>query len=174
MTGNSFKRRYYNHIKSFKNKRYKNETELSKYTWKLKEKKVEHTITWKKLRQSNTCQRRSWLCNLCIEEKVEILLSQAKPSTQLDSRFEVSTCRHMSPPTSIAPTSKPIKTEPNRPLHLSSSVYVKHSVTTCGSKCNFICIYIVYKGIIILGTAQHKTNTQYTRIKFNFQVTHYP
>ena len=31
MTGNSFKTRYYNHIKSFKNKRYKNETELSKY-----------------------------------------------------------------------------------------------------------------------------------------------
>ena len=38
MTGNSFKTRYYNHIKSFKNKRYKNETELSKYIWKLKEK----------------------------------------------------------------------------------------------------------------------------------------
>ena len=76
-------------------------------------------ITWKKLRQSNTCQRRSGLCNLCLEEKVEILLSQAKPSTQLSRRFEVSTCRHMRPHTSIAPTSKLIKAEPNRPLHLS-------------------------------------------------------
>ena len=47
MTGNNFKTRYYNHIKSFKNNRYKNETELSKYIWKLKEKEVEHTITWK-------------------------------------------------------------------------------------------------------------------------------
>ena len=55
MTGNSFKTRYYNHIKSFKNKRYKNETEFSKYIWKLKGKEIEHTITWKKLRQSNTC-----------------------------------------------------------------------------------------------------------------------
>ena len=119
MTGNSFKTRYYNHIKSFKNKRHKNENELSKYIWKLKEREVEHTITWKKLRQSNTCQRRSGLCNLCIEEKVEILLSKAKPSTQLNRRFEVSTCRLVSPPTSIAPTSKLIKTEPNRPLHLS-------------------------------------------------------
>ena len=118
MTGNSFKTRYY-HIKSFKNKRYKNETELSKYIWKLREKVVEHTITWEKLRQSNACQRRSGLCNLCIEEKVEILLCKAKPSTQLNRRFEVSTCRHVSPPTSIAPTSKPIKAEPNRPLHLS-------------------------------------------------------
>ena len=88
----------------FKNKRYKNETELSKYIWKLNEKEVEHTITWKKLRQSNTCQRRSGLCNLCTEEKMEILLSKAKPSTQLNRRFEVSTCRHVSPPTSIAPT----------------------------------------------------------------------
>ena len=54
MTGNSIKTRYYNHIKSFKNKRYKNETELSKYIWKLKEKEVEHTITWKKLRHLTT------------------------------------------------------------------------------------------------------------------------
>ena len=101
------------------NKRYKNETELSKYIWKLKEKEVEHTIMWKKLSQSNTCQRWSGLCNLCLEEKVEILLNQAKPSTQLNRRFEVSTCRHVSPPTSIAPKSKLIKNEPNRPLHLS-------------------------------------------------------
>ena len=36
---------------------------------------------------------------------MEILLSKAKPSTQLNRRFEVSTCRHVSPPTSIAPTS---------------------------------------------------------------------
>ena len=110
MTGITFKTRYYNHINSLKNKRYKNETELSKYIWKLKEKEVEHTITWKEQRKLNTCQRRSGLCNLCIEEKVEILLSQAKPSTQLNRRFEVSTCRHVSPPTSIAPTSKLIKT----------------------------------------------------------------
>ena len=43
MTGNSFKTKYYNHIESPKNKRYKDETELSKYIWKLKEKEVEHT-----------------------------------------------------------------------------------------------------------------------------------
>ena len=103
MTGNSFKTRYYNHIKSFKNKRYKNETELSKYIWKLREKEVEHTITWKKLHQSNTCQRRSGLCNLCLKEMVEILLRQAKLSTQLNCRIEVSTCRHVSPTTSSEP-----------------------------------------------------------------------
>ena len=47
MTGNSFKTRYYNHNKSVKNKRYKNETALSMYIWKPTEKEVEHTITWK-------------------------------------------------------------------------------------------------------------------------------
>ena len=119
-TENSFKTRCYNHIKSFKNKRYENE--LSDYIWKLKEKEVEQTITWKKQRQSNTCQRRSGLCNLSFEEKVEILLSRAKPSTQLNRRVEVSTCRHVSPPTSIVPTSILIKTEPNRPLHLSEGL----------------------------------------------------
>ena len=49
----------------------------------------------------------------------EILLSQAKPPTQLNRRVEVLTCRHVSPPTSIALTSKLMKTEPNRPLSLS-------------------------------------------------------
>ena len=63
MTGNSFNTRYYNHITSFKNKRYKTKTELSRYIWKLKEKEVEHTITSKKQRHSNTCQQRSGFCN---------------------------------------------------------------------------------------------------------------
>ena len=103
--------------KVLKNKRYKNVTDLSIYMSKLKEKEVEHTITWKKLRQSNTCQRPSGLCNLCLEEKVEILLSQAAHAVK--QWCEVSTCRHVSPSTSIAPTSKLIKAEPNRPLHLS-------------------------------------------------------
>ena len=133
MTGNSFKTMYYNHIKSFKNKRYKNETELSKYMWKLREEEVEHTIMWKKLHQSNTCQRRSGLCNLCLKEMVEILLRQAKPSTQLNRRFEVSTCRHVRPHTSIALTSKLMKAEPNRPLNLSED-HRRHRV--CKTQCH--------------------------------------
>ena len=49
----------------------------------------------------------------------------------------------MSPLTSIAPTSKLIKAEPNRPLHLSEDHRrhrrMRNSVTSCGSKCNFNC-----------------------------------
>ena len=118
LTGNNFKTRCYNQIMSFKNRRYKNEAELSKYIWKLKEKESS-TPSREKLRHSNTCQRRSRLCNLCLEQKVEILLSQAKPPTQLNRRFEVTTCRHVSPPSSITHTSKLIKTEPNPPQHPS-------------------------------------------------------
>ena len=44
MTENDFKTRYYNHLKSLMNKRYKNETEMSKYIWNLIEKVVEHAI----------------------------------------------------------------------------------------------------------------------------------
>ena len=117
MTGNNFKTRYYNHLKPFKNKCHRNETKLSKYLWKQKEKQVEHTITLEKLHQ--TCQRRCGLFNLCLKEKVEILLSQAKPSTQLNRRFEVSTCSHVNTTTSIAPTSEIINTGPNSPTHLS-------------------------------------------------------
>ena len=67
---------------------------------------------------------------------MEILLSQTKPSAQINRRFEGSTCRHVSPPTSIAPTSKLIKTEPNRPLHLSENHVVAvsspHQSLRCG------------------------------------------
>ena len=46
MTANTFKERYNNHKKSFKNPLYQNETELSKYLWKLKETKKEFSVKW--------------------------------------------------------------------------------------------------------------------------------
>ncbi len=36
MTANIFKKRYRNHIMSFQNKKYSNDTELSKYIWTQK------------------------------------------------------------------------------------------------------------------------------------------
>ena len=38
----------------------------------------------------------------------------------------------------------------------------------------FIYIYMIKNGKIMLGTAQNMTNTQYTMVRFNFLVTHYP
>ena len=91
---------------------------------------------------------------------MEIFLSKAKPSTQLNRRFEVSTSRHVSPPTSIDPTSKPIKTEPNRLLHLSedhrrhrrmcNTVSQRAEVSvTLTMYYIYICIYYIYIYIYI-------------------------
>ncbi len=52
MTVSTFKERYRNHIKSFNHKRYSNDTELSKYIWKLKDNKQDFDITWSVLKQS--------------------------------------------------------------------------------------------------------------------------
>ena len=42
-----FKKRYCNHIKSFRNKRYTNDTSLSNYIWKIKEKHQENpSLKW--------------------------------------------------------------------------------------------------------------------------------
>ena len=46
MTANTFKKRYRNHIKSLNDRKYANETELSKHIWDLKEKRRIFTISW--------------------------------------------------------------------------------------------------------------------------------
>ena len=56
---------------------------------------------------------------LTMEASGQMLLSRAKPFTRLNDRLEVPTCRYVGPPTSSAPTSEAIDTEPNRPPHLS-------------------------------------------------------
>ena len=68
-----FKKRYYNHTKSFKNKKYQKETELSKYIWDLKTENSDFSIKWDILKKSNTGKRKSGMCNLCMEEKLHII-----------------------------------------------------------------------------------------------------
>ena len=46
MTSSTFKERFRNDIKSFNHKKYSNETELSKYVWRLKENNTDYTIKW--------------------------------------------------------------------------------------------------------------------------------
>ena len=43
----NFKERYRNHKCSLKLSKWRNETELSKYIWKLKEEKKHYNIKWK-------------------------------------------------------------------------------------------------------------------------------
>jgi hypothetical protein len=46
ITAGDFKTRYRNHTKSFRHEEYKNNTEQSKYVWKLKSENSQYTIKW--------------------------------------------------------------------------------------------------------------------------------
>ena len=73
LTSTTFKERYNNHNKSFNHKKYQNETELSKYVWKLKKKNSKFSITLKIISHATTKRRPSNQCNSCLEEKYQIL-----------------------------------------------------------------------------------------------------
>ena len=47
LTANEFKTRWRNHKTSFNNEKKKNDTELSKYVWQLKDRYQEYDIIWK-------------------------------------------------------------------------------------------------------------------------------
>ena len=67
------KERYRNHKKSFNNIQYRNNTELSKYIWKLKENNKNFKIKWSILSQSKVISAGEKYCNLCTNEKLFIL-----------------------------------------------------------------------------------------------------
>ena len=89
----TFKERYRNHTCSFRNQRYKNATELSKYIWGLKEQKINYQIMWRKVKQARSYSNVNKKCNLCLWEKYFII---CKPEmSTLNHRDEMtSTCRH--------------------------------------------------------------------------------
>ena len=93
LTATEFKTRWRNHQMSFKHEKKRNDTELSKYLWELKEKKENFTISWKILAKARAYSNVSKRCNLCIEEKY-FIISNPQMAT-LNKRNElVSTCRH--------------------------------------------------------------------------------
>ena len=53
LTATQFKARYRNHLMSFRHEKRRNETELSKHLWQLKEANKEFNITWKILAKEN-------------------------------------------------------------------------------------------------------------------------
>ena len=88
-----FKRRYANHKKSFNIRKYKNDTELSKEFWKLKEKNANPKVSWKIVNQFTAYNPNSKRCNLCLNEKLEI--AQHEDGKLLNKKTEViSKCRH--------------------------------------------------------------------------------
>ena len=90
-----FKSRYSNHKKVFTNERYKNDTELSKELWKVRERNGTPKITWSILGKYSSYNPISKRCNLCLNEKLGIAIH--KGDNLLNKRSEIiSKFRHKS------------------------------------------------------------------------------
>ena len=68
-----FKKRFYNHRKSFNNDLGGNDTTLSKYMWELKEtSNISSTLVWSFAKNGLPISNISKKCLLCLHEKLEI------------------------------------------------------------------------------------------------------
>ena len=74
ISSTKWKVRYGNHKFSFTHEHKKNQTALSKHYWGLKNKGLTPDIQWSILKRSNTPKSFDSRCNLCLEEKMHILL----------------------------------------------------------------------------------------------------
>ena len=94
VTGNDFKTRYRNHLKSLRNEKYKHETELSKHAWNLKKENRQFSIRWTIVKQTPAGRNGKRNCALCLEEKLMIMKGRSK--NILNRRTEIFTkCRHV-------------------------------------------------------------------------------
>jgi len=93
LTENAFKTRYTNHLASFKHSSKRNNTELSKHIWTLKDRNINFSIKWSILKQAKAYDNTTKLCNLCLWEKY-FIVCRPELST-LNKRNElVCCCRH--------------------------------------------------------------------------------
>ena len=93
MSETKFKSRYAKHRKSFKNRNYKTDTELSNEIWKLKEQNKNADISWEILGIHQSYNASTKRCMLCLNEKLAIALH--KEGNILSKRTEIiSKCRH--------------------------------------------------------------------------------
>ena len=90
-----FKKRYHNHTKSFRNKRYTNDTSLSKYIWEIKEKHQKNpSLKWSIVKKVPTYSNITKKCVLRLHKKLEIF-NYPHPKKLLNKRSElVSKCWH--------------------------------------------------------------------------------
>ena len=89
----NFKERYRNHKTSFRHQNRRNETELSKHVWNLKDANKTFKIKWKIIKKCQPYSSVSKKCNLCLAEKYIIICKNHLCS--LNKRNELaSPCRH--------------------------------------------------------------------------------
>ena len=88
-----FKERYINHKKSFINRRYSEETKLSKWVWELKDKNEQFEIAWSIEKQCVAYRPSAKKCDLCLSEKLCII--KGDPDNIINKRSEIANkCRH--------------------------------------------------------------------------------
>ena len=88
-----FKSHYNNHTMSFRHKKHVNDTELSKYLWKLKEENIDYNLQWSIKGYASLYKRGTRKCYLCLTGK--IIIARSGPKKYLNKRSElVSKCSH--------------------------------------------------------------------------------
>ena len=93
LTEGSFKTRYNNHTHSFRKDTCRNETELSKHIWELKDSSQSYTVDWTIVQRASPYRCGTRRCDICLTEKM--VIAMANPSSTLNKRAEIiSTCRH--------------------------------------------------------------------------------
>ena len=89
------KERYRNHQTSFRHPNKRNETELSKHIWNLKDRKESFHAKWRILRTCKPYNNESKKCNLCLQEKYFTSFLGKIFRSSLNKRYELaSSCRH--------------------------------------------------------------------------------
>ena len=97
LTGDSFKTRFNGHTDTFRHREGKMST-LSSHVWDLEDKKasdkkMDYSIKWKIEKKAMLYRPGASYCDLCVSEKMMILL--ANPKTSLNKRDEIlERCRH--------------------------------------------------------------------------------
>ena len=90
----TFKKRWNGHQSTFRSHDKENQTTLSKYVWRLKNKREDFTINWSIAAKGFTFMPGDQKCGLCTTEKCKIIFDYDKDT--LNKRSEiVSKCRHM-------------------------------------------------------------------------------
>ena len=90
LASGSWKKRYYNHMQSFRRVAQRNDTELSNYIWDLKLKDVNYEIFWRKVCNAYPYSIEAKRCSLCSREKVEIMkVLRDMPSRALNKKQQI-------------------------------------------------------------------------------------
>ena len=93
-TGNEFKERYTQHKNTFKNRNLRNKTTLAGFIWDCKDNHREFKMKWSIVKHGFPYRCGSRRCDLCLQEKLEILQTD-RPDSLLNSRNEMITkCPH--------------------------------------------------------------------------------